>query len=210
MRTALTLSQSIDLQLARKADKIDLKGKVSFGLQTVTAGSLAFNTPLAISFFNGSSVVAGPFGTRVNQIAACFLRWRIAKLLVVWRPVLGTNSAGRVCLAFLDDNSREGSALPLPTGVDEAMDLRCSHVDSIYRDIEVPFSPIDPSKLYYTDATMVGASGTVTSDPRFSTPATLVVNADSAGSGVTAVAGTLEMYYTLSFEGAIDPLSSTP
>jgi hypothetical protein len=139
------------------------------------------------------------FGVRVANIAPNFQRFRITRLLACWRPIFGTSTSGRVGVGFSDDPFPTASLIPTPVTPVQIDELRCSHVDSIYRDVEVEWRPIEPSTWYYVDPTIGGSAA----DQRLEYPGALTAAIDQ--SSVAGLAGTIALYYDITFEGAVDP-----
>lgn len=155
--------------------------------------------------YNGTTYVAGALGGRVFDIAQCFTRYRINRLLATYRPIVGTTTAGNAAVGFIDDPDNitpEG----FPTTVLAVNELRCSHVDTIYRDIEVEWRNIQPSTWYFTDpASTATASG---ADIRLESPVSFIGGLGFTAPSTSITAGGIYLYYDITFEGAEDPSGS--
>jgi len=200
---ALSRSEVWDRSLAIRKDSCHVSDRVSLGSLTGTpSGGNLFVPFVTLAPAAITSGVAGPgvLGTRVYDLARCFTRYRINRLLAVYRPVVGTTTAGIAGVAFLDDPDTAPTE-GIPQTVISASELRCSHTDSVYRDIEVEWRPVDGKTWYYTDPAQATPSG---ADLRFQSPVAI-------GSGAAFVSGTnvsfgvLYLYYDITFEGAVDP-----
>jgi len=194
--TALTASQSWDRQLSTHKDRCVVTDRVLLtNIISATgglSGSAQFLSPLIVA---AGAVTAGLFGNRIADLSACFLRYRIRKLLACYRPVCGTTTSGLIGLGFIDDAVPSPTTTPTSTlAIDE---LRCSHVDSVYREIEVPWSPIDPKTWYYVDP----AAALDQADARLQYPGSIVYSLESGPGGSTTY-GRVQIYYTIEFEGA--------
>jgi len=201
--TALSMSQQWDHQLATRKDACHLSDRVTLAPISGTTAVSNNSYPLGIYVSNGSSVTSGNLGIRVSDIGGCYLRYRINRLLACWRPIVGTNTAGRISMGFLDD------AFPFaasdPTVGITVTDLRCSHSDSVYRDIEVEWKPVDKKKWYYVDLAAAAASA----DQRFSVPCILVVLGEGLPTTTTLYGG-VTVYYDITFEGATTASPTAP
>jgi hypothetical protein len=191
--------------LARAKDICHVSDRVS-PLSLTLSGAVATFTgsvPISVYQTNGTTVSSGILGLRVSDIGGCFVRYRINRLLACWRPICGTNTSGRIGIGFADDAFPYAGQTP---GNDVAItDFRCSHSDSVYRDIEVEWTPIDKNKWYYVDINVTGSSA----DQRLAVPALLVYAGDGLPTTTTTYGG-VTLYYDLTFEGASSASSVTP
>jgi len=197
---ALSKSQLWDQTLARAKDACHLTDRIALGtVTTVASGAYnAFTTLTPIAYASGV-YVPGSFGQRVFNIARNYARYRINRLLLCYRPVLGTTTTGIFATGFVDDpNTSLIPSISIPT-VDE---LRCSHSDSVYREIEVEWKPIDTSLWYFTAPDPVTSQSLA--DYRFESP---VAFAGAVGytASQSQTLGVLQLYYDITFEGAQDP-----
>jgi hypothetical protein len=169
-------------QLAVRSDRITMSGKVIVTVAAGTSGTQVFS-PAAL-------------GDRIFKVASIFARWRIVKLIIVSGPV---STTGAFSFGVVDDNSSEGGSAPLPTTVNEVVELRCSKFPlSSVNPNEIEWKPVDPQKWYYTSP-----GGGTGSDNRFVYPSTLAYAATSAPSAAVSFG----VYYTTEFEGAFDNTS---
>jgi hypothetical protein len=199
--TSLSASEKWDRVLANSKDTCRIVDRVTpFGLTTTTAGTpVSLFAPLGPFSTNGSVLATGIFGSRVASIAPNFTRFRVNRVLACWRPIVGTTTFGRVGLGFDDDPFGTTTISPTPTTVVTIDELRCSHTDSVYKDIEVEWRPVEAKTWYFVDATIAGSSA----DQRLEYPAALAVAADNTNIATQAL-GSVVLYYDLTFEGAID------
>jgi len=200
------LSQGWDLKLASAKDSCHLSSRVlAFSPVALTGGAPVLSGSIVSpEIWNGTSVVSGVLGQRPFSIGANYLRYRINRLLACWRPAVGTQFNGRCAVGFFDDPA-PGGAFVSPT-LAIISDLRCSHEDSIYRDIEVEWTPIDKTRWYYVDA----ESTISNADIRLESPCAVTVTQDNYGTGFVGLLGSLTLYYDMTFEGAVDSSASAP
>jgi hypothetical protein len=179
---ALSMSDMRERQLATRTDRIIISGKTAFSVLEPATG--ASNTAINPSFF----------GDRVNRHSLLYARWKVIKMIVQNAPANQTGSNTAQAYGVVDDYSFEGSTAPLPSTVNEVVELRCSRANlSVVNPSELEWKPLDPMKLYYTQ------SGNSSTDPRLVIPGTF-----ATASGGNAVTANFVVYYTLQFEGAFD------
>jgi hypothetical protein len=119
---------------------------------------------------------------------------------------VGTTTAGVLGIGLVDDpdpvlSAGTGSTLTY-SAVDE---FRCSHADSVYREMEVEWKPLDKTVWYYT--TPSPASSVADQRDQYQ------VGFSYAGAYLPAVSttlGVLQLYYDITFEGADDPNVNLP
>jgi hypothetical protein len=202
--TALSMSQVWDHKLAVSKDMCHVSDRTTVvAVLNGTVATFNANFPISINLSNTTSVIPGNLGARMNSLGAAFLRYRINRLLACWRPVAGTTTSGRIALGFLDDAFP--AAAETPGNAITVTDLRCSHSDSVYRDIEVEWRPIDSGKWYYVDVAAAGLSA----DQRLAVPCILAVAGDSLPTTATNYGG-VTLYYDVTFEGATSVSATTP
>jgi len=182
--TVRTPSQAFERMLSVRSDTSRLLGKTVVSTTATNPIGLDVNTHL--------------LGARPVAFAAIFLRWKINRLIV--KPLF-LNLTGQGSFAgFLDDNISSGD---VPTTGSGVLDLRCSVAypanESAYETHnEFEWSPLrGPTKWFYT--TLEGS----TSDPRLEVPCSFWY-----GQTATATIGSWEVDYDISFEGAVDTLST--
>jgi len=195
--TSLSASQTWDRRLANSKDRCRVVDRVYTGLIAAAAGSTNGSLLLAPLFNTAGAVGTGAFGLRVAAIANCFLRYRIHSLLACYRPLTGTTTAGRIGLGFFDDPSTATTQVTASVNIID--ETRCSHVDSVYREIEVPWKPVDSTTWYFCDPAPTNSA----SDERLEVPA-LLAYAQDFGPGTTTNYGVVYVYYDIEFEGAVD------
>jgi hypothetical protein len=206
--TALSLSESWDLKLAKSKDSCRLVDRVLLSSLTssgvATSGPIFVVSPQVAGPTSGAPPAQGTLGNRAFQLSTVFLRYRINKLLLCWRPVVGTNTSGAVAIGVVDDPSytaSSGTTNPSLSyvAVDE---LRCSHAASVYASQEVEWKPLDTTAWYYCTPDPVSMPSVA--DLRLEYPCSVVgaANYCSAVSGTTL--GVFQLYYDITFEGAID------
>jgi len=194
--TSLSASQFWDRKLATAKDACRVSDRIALGAFTVNSGgTFSFGSPLSPAVSNGTSSVAGLFGQRVFTLGGNFLRYRINRLLACYRPIVGTNVSGLAGLGFLDDVDVSTTA----ETVASIQELRCSHSDSIYREIEVEWRPVDPGCWYY----FLPDNGRDDADSRLQWPGSLVFGVQYTSASI--VVGQIDLYYDITFEGASDP-----
>jgi hypothetical protein len=194
--TSLSASMAWDKKLAVRKDSCTVNDRVPNLLASTAATSYTFFGPLGPTMWNGTSTVAGAFGARVFSISQCFLRFRINKLLACWRPIVGTTTPGIAGVGFVDDP--DPLIAEQPGTVALIQELRCSHTDSVYRDIEVEWSPLDPKAWYYVDPDPATQS---VADLRMQNQCALAVSAQYLNTGTGNLAQ-VTLYYSITFEGA--------
>jgi len=174
--------QSSEFSLASRGDKISVRGKV------------LLNNTLPTSL-TAIPLLPAVFGSRALALSLLFARWRIEKLLLK----IGNTYYASFYLPYgiMDDFSGEGGSVPIPVNNNDILELRSSTVVMNNGTI-MKWNPVDPSKWYYTTQ---GGTG---SDSRFVIPASLFLPAAPSGTIPT----TIELHWTLSFEGAVDVGSS--
>jgi len=189
------LSQVWDQRLALQKDACHLNGRVN--VLSISGATTINGTEVSMSILqtNGSAISEGNLGNRPYDVGTCFLRYRINRLLACYRPTCGTNTAGRIVIGFVDDPFP--AAAQQPGNALAATDLRCNHSDSVYRDIEVEWTPVDKKRWYYVDVGTTGASA----DQRLAIPCNLVYAGTSLPT-TTQEYGAITIYYDISFEGA--------
>jgi hypothetical protein len=170
--------------------------RVPFGSLTTATGATSTIVPATVVTTNGSTTAPGLFGQRVYSIGLNFTRFRINRLLACYRPAVGTTTNGVVAVGFVDD--------PLPgfvnvTGVNFVEELRCSHADSIYREVEVEWKPVDPSVWYYVQPDVTATQ--TTADQRLECPCAIAITI-ALGPAVATTFGIMSLYYDITFEGA--------
>jgi hypothetical protein len=195
---ALSLSQVWDLKLARSKDSCHVRDRVPVGVIGATTGLASSLTPVSIANTNGSSTTPGIFGNRVYAIGTNYARYRVNRLLATYRPIVGTTTAGIVGIGFLDDATatftNEGT-------VGYIEELRCSHNDSCYRDIEVEWKPIDSSIWYYVFPDV--AATQTTADQRLEYPCSFATVVQYGVAGTISY-GLSSLYFDITFEGAVN------
>jgi hypothetical protein len=203
---ALSLSQKWDSILASSKDSCRISDRVIIGNVTGASNILGPGIPVSPSITptTGTVPTAGLLGGRPFLLSQLFFRYRINRLLVCYRPVVGTTTSGAVALGFLDDPDPEfpigtpGQTTPLSYfAIDE---LRCSHVDSVYREVEVEWKPIDKTTWYFTTPS---PTATV-ADQRMEYPVALAIAAAFLPA-TSMTYGISQLYYDITFEGAYDP-----
>jgi hypothetical protein len=162
-------------------------GKTVISSGSTVLGGLNFNPPL--------------FGARPAAYAAIFARWKINRLII--RPLAlsyETTSPSTVAFVGVLDDSITSS--DVPTAAVGVLDLRCSvsvpaqYVSDSVNEFE--WRPLrGPTQWFYT--TLEGSS----SDPRLEVPGSLWFASNTA-----AAVGTFQVDYDLSFEGAVDTVST--
>jgi hypothetical protein len=193
--TSLSKSQMWDAQLARTKDACHLSDRLIFVTLTSGAGLLSTSIPITVTGYSSGSYVQGTLGSRVFNIGQNYARWRVNRLLACYRPVVGTTTPGVLAVGFVDDPNTSLVPTTTYTTVDEA---RCSHADSVYREIEVEWRPIDRSIWFYTAADPLTSQSLA--DYRFESPCSL--NIASAFTAASTTFGICQLYYDISFEGA--------
>ncbi len=177
-----------------RSDRSRLRGKT---LVTFNSGGTA-NTPV------GANVNTSYLGARPAAYSTLYARWRVNRLIV--KIITASASAGGVAiLGFLDDTVTSSD---VPTSATGVLNLRCSasipvtsstgtsNAVSTYNEYE--WQPLRSSpKWFYT--TLEGSS----SDPRLEVPCSVWV-----ASPTEQVILQCEIDYDISYEGAVDILSS--
>lgn len=162
-------------------------GKTIITTGSVTLGGLNLNPSI--------------FGARPAAYASIFARWKINRLII--RPLnLSFESTSPTTVAFagvLDDSITSSDVPTAPVGV---LDLRCSvsipaqYVSDSVNEFE--WRPLrGPTQWFYT--TLEGSS----SDPRLEVPGSLWF-----ASNTTASVATFQVDYDISYEGAVDTIST--
>jgi len=196
---SLSLSQVWDSKLARTKDACHLSDRVAFAPFTATSTFATTILPSPIVFISGA-YAAGALGQRVFNIGQNYLRYRINRLLACYRPVTGTSSSGIVGIGFADDPFPASTQQP---GTFTSIEgLRCSHADSIYREIEVEWRPIDPKKWYFVDPDP--STSQSVADQRLEIPVSLYASMQFGSFSTATAFGALTLYYDITFEGADD------
>jgi len=175
-----TVGDAIERRMALRSDKITLVGK------RLLTGSIASGSA-GVLFLTPSQ-----FGDRLESIAASFLHFRFAKLVIEI-----TSQVAPIVAGILDDVGSEGGAVPIPSTADDVLNYRCSTLVSSANQLKtLQWRDSDPNRWYYTNQGAASAP----SDPRLSTAATLYIKA--TGTGATTYVAT--MYYTIELAGAVD------
>jgi hypothetical protein len=210
--TALSLSQSWDLQLAKSKDSCRIVDRVVLSSFTnsgaTTNGPVFVVSPQVAGATSGAPPIQGTLGNRPFQLSTVFLRYRINKLLLCWRPVVGTNTSGAFAIGFIDDpdfTSSGGTSNP-SVGYLALDECRCSHADSVYNSQEVEWKPIDSSAWYYTTPDPVSLPSVADIRLQYACGVAGASIFSNANSGTTL--GVLQLYYDITFEGAVDSSTS--
>jgi len=203
--TALKMSESWDLKLANSKDVCHIVDRIGFSPLSSTASqsTLSLSFPVSIQQTNGTTISVGILGQRVLNISSGFVRYRINRLLACWKPACGTTTSGRASIGFVDDPFP--SAVNNPSTEIAAQEVRCSHADTVYRDIEVEWRPIDRNKWYYVDIAAAGLSA----DQRLTTPALMLLTFDALPTTATVLGGPT-LYYDITLEGATSVSATVP
>jgi hypothetical protein len=130
------------------------------------------------------------------------MRYRINRLLAVYRPATSTAATGITGIGFVDDPDTltpEGT----PQTLVSLEELRCSHTDSVYRDIEVEWFPIDKTAWYFCAPSSTGSL--TGADIRMETPVAFASAVAFATPSMFLTLGVTYLYYDITFVGAVDP-----
>jgi len=198
--TALSASQAWDKKLAVSKDRCRVNDRVPYSTVTSSTGTANAFTPLSPIFTNGTSTIAGIFGQRVYSIAQNYTRYKINRLLICYRPIIGTTASGLIGIGVSDDPA----PTPQPGSTVAIGELRCSHVDSVYREIEVEWRPTSVGTWYFVDAAVAQDQA----DYRLEYPGGLAF-ALSYGAVAAQTYGQLYIYYDITFEGATENQSGS-
>jgi len=197
---ALSASQVWDRRLANFKDSCTLSDRISVATLTTVGSSSQFGPLYIRPLILSSGVLApGSLGSRVGDVALCYLRYRINRLLLCYRPIVGTATPGVFATGFADDPAILGAITPGNTNAVE--ELRCSHANSVYREIEVPWEPVDRKVWFYCDPT---STSPTSAELRQDCPCVLLSAIDFGPS--TTTIGSLYVYYSITFEGAVSPV----
>lgn len=184
--TVRTPSQAFEAQLSNRSDRSRLLGKTF-----VSTGSSA------VVF--GLNVNPSLLGARPSAYSTIFLRWKINRLII--KPLLLPLTGSGSVVGIMDDTVLSAD---IPTSLAGVLNLRCSvsyPANQIayenYNDFEWRPSR-GPPKWFFT--TLEGSS----SDPRLEVPCSIWF----AQPGGTLVAPNFQIDYDISFEGAVDTLST--
>lgn len=137
----------------------------------------------------GTLVTPSILGDRVAGIAVYFSRFKFNWLKFELRSKMPTSTPGTAVSAVLDDATTAGTG----STTAQLLDFRTSMEKHIYSDQILRWSPMDKSKLYYT----VGGN-----DERDRTPCSYFVATDDAISGTSISTYSLDIHYSITFEGA--------
>jgi len=193
--TALSASQAWDKTLATAKDRCRVNDRVPYAVITSSTGTTNSFAPLAPIATNGTTTVPGIFGQRVYSIAQNYTRYRINRLLICYRPIVGTTTAGLIGIGVSDDPAPS----PQPGTTTQVAELRCSHVDSVYREIEIEWRPVQPGTWFFVDSAIAQDQA----DYRLEFPGALAT-ALSYGASAATNYGQVYLYYDITFEGATE------
>jgi hypothetical protein len=194
---SLSLSQLWDSKLARTKDSCHLSDRVPIGPLVSSTGISSSVFPISVVTTNGSSVTPGALGQRVFAIGQNYTRYRVNRLLATYRPIVGTTTAGLVGIGFSDDPINGFANVSNPGFIEE---LRCSHADSVYREIEVEWKPIDKTAWYFVQPDVTAVQ--TTADQRLEYPCALCVSLQFATAVASTTYALVSLYYDITFEGA--------
>jgi hypothetical protein len=167
-----------------RSDAITLKGNTRVTVVS-SAGSGAIDYQLLVT--------PAALGDRIAGISNYYERFRFNWLRFELRSKQPTTEAGTVITAVSDDCNNPVTA---PTQA-QLLDFRTVMEKHIYMDQVLKWSPVDRSKWYYCQS----AAGEPSID-RFVYPCSYYVGGDSFGS--SSAIGSLDLHYSITFEGACD------